>query len=634
MINLKNQLTDCPPAAVSRLGNESFVKMKAWRLIPEKASIVYFGYGLLKEANGRPLTQDETELLVKNSLLLTVDPDNPNRSNEEVEVFVDRQSDPMNMSLNGNQGSGRAFYHGCCFNLKGIGKTILATSGDPNHSNGRLDLVSALWEAICSNVIATNLQTGSASVLAVIDTGQQIRVPWRDGLYSGGSIIRIDTEGQLDRPTHAFFRNQPLSENELIEFATRLGRQDGEKFIERILHGCWSAGNVSMKGHFIDYDTVLALRNRAPQWSYRANWLSNFFGLEGDGQKKLLKAMSDHSINRDSISEKRLWQAFDHERYRQICHRLPDLLGFSNVEEAQALTSNSKDYFKLVDIFIELSSCMSPDFAATAPWHERNSELAIFDFSRFFRFFPIWLDGHEFNCDEAMRILKNPPLKPDSLAEMTADVEKHLRQFFCVESSREKRVAERKARWFVETLHSMMQKFRDRHADKWRRVMAKAWVANEERTYMNCRPGNDFLVALVQHLKAGKIDSSAFSAMIQLIINACDRIFRPGISEKHQTDTRIFLNGYTCLSVDESGFFSHQLHIFSGSVPENYETSQWEVNFKAEKHPCRAEKQGNQMVITGPEFSLNMLTDWLESSDPSFLANGKVFELQPVKRLN
>ncbi|MFZ5952785.1 MAG: hypothetical protein ACOYXC_18930 [Candidatus Rifleibacteriota bacterium] len=630
----KNQLIDCPPTAISRLGEKTFVRMKAWRLMPEKTSIVYFGYGLLKDAKGRTLTHDETELLVNSCLLLTVDPENPNRSNEEVEVFVDRQADPMNMSLNGNQGSGRAFYHGSCFNLKGIGKTVLATSGDPNHSNGRLDLVSALWEAICSNVIATNLQTGSAPVLAVIDTGQQIKVPWRDGLYPGGSIIRIDTDGQLDRPTHAFFRNQPISENEFLKFAANLGRQDGEKFIERILHGCWSAGNVSMNGHFIDYDTVLALRTRAPQWSYRANWLSNFFGLEGDGQKKLLKAMSDHPINRDAVSEKKLWQAFDQERYRQICKRMPDLMGFNNIDEVQSVTNNSNEYFKLVDTFIELSALMHPDFAATAPWHEHNSELAVFDFSRLFRFFPIWLDGHEFNCDEAMKLLKNPALRPGSLAEMTVDVEKHLKQFFCVESSHKKRATTRKARWFVDTLHSMMQKFRCRHPEKWRQLMVKAWVVNEDRTYINCRPGNDFLVALVQLLKADKIDSTAFAKMIQLIIKSCDRVFKPDIQKEHQTDIRIYLNGYTCRLVNKSGSFRHQMHIFSELVSESSETAKWEVNFNEEKYPCETKRQGECLVITGPQLSLSLLADWSKFSDLSFFADGQVFELLPVKRLN
>ena len=41
--------------------------------------------------------------------------------------FADRQSDPTGLALSGNQGSGRAYFFGKFFNIKGD-KTTLATS--------------------------------------------------------------------------------------------------------------------------------------------------------------------------------------------------------------------------------------------------------------------------------------------------------------------------------------------------------------------------------------------------------------------------------------------------------------------------------------------------------------------------
>jgi hypothetical protein len=209
--------------------------MHASKLEANQARIVFVRPGLLKNAEGKPMSADETREFVKNFLLLKLNYQNNQNEDHFQKVYVECQADPMQMSLNGNTGSGRAVYFGKHFNLKGIGKTILATSSDKNHSNGHLDLVSALWEAICANVISTNLKTGSAPVLAVIDTMQNIEVPWRRGNYPGGFIVRLDQNGELDRPTHLFFCNQPVSAEFFREFARNLGKQDAEKFIEQIL---------------------------------------------------------------------------------------------------------------------------------------------------------------------------------------------------------------------------------------------------------------------------------------------------------------------------------------------------------------------------------------------------------------
>ena len=58
---------------------------------------------------------------------------------------VDYQTCPLNISLNGNKGSGRAFFYKE-FNIKGD-KTVLATSTNEMYNNGFLNIEAGLKES-------------------------------------------------------------------------------------------------------------------------------------------------------------------------------------------------------------------------------------------------------------------------------------------------------------------------------------------------------------------------------------------------------------------------------------------------------------------------------------------------------
>jgi hypothetical protein len=377
------------PGAVRRLGESTFVTMEAFPVASTGAEILFVRRDLLELFLGKTLSEKEAHEFVRRYLLLTLDPKRAEPDSQPVVVHVDRQADPMNMSLTGNQGSGRAAYVGDRFNLKGLGKTVLATSKDPIHSDGILNLVGALWEMLCSNALQINCRTGTAPVLAVADLKKLRHIPWLKEPVPSGMIIRLDNHGELDRPTHLFYGNKPVSAQQFRHFARRLGMQDAEKFIERILHGGWSAGNISLDAHLIDYDTVFLLRGRAPQWSYRPNWLSDFFGLEGQGQKMLLEAMASHSINVDRISSGSLAAEFDTARQAQLEERFLDLIGIGQKEFSTHLSHLAPIVVTLAPEFERLALKTYPNFGASAPWDEENHRLSVYDFSRFFRFYPI-----------------------------------------------------------------------------------------------------------------------------------------------------------------------------------------------------------------------------------------------------
>lgn len=624
------------PDALARLGSNCFAEMFAGKLEEGQARIVFVQPGLLKNNAGKPMSTEEARQFVEKHLLLKLEYQNqPDKESSCKKVFVDRQADPMQMSLNGNSGSGRAVYYGKIFNLKGIGKTVLATSSDKNHSNGHLDLVSALWEAICANVISSNLKTGSAPVLAVIDTGELIEVPWRTGKYPGGFIVRLDQNGELDRPTHLFFRNEPVNADFFRQFARDLGKQDAEKFIERILHGCWSAGNISIHGHMIDYDTVFALRSRAPQWSYRPNWLSNFFGLEGGGQKKLLKAMVNHHFNSEKIRCQEVYRIFDRSKKEHLELRFLDLIGLNPQQAANGLPISPKEYEQMVADFSELAMKMFPNFKATAPWNEENQDLAVFDFSRMFRFFPICFEQNFGNFETAMGLLRNYSKKfaESKVDGMTESIEKILRKNHTVSSIEQLQELETKARIFIEGYCRILDYFRKNDHELWQKMVLQAYRINEERTYMNCRPGNDTLVALVQHLQAGNLSAQQFSDRIQTIILACDRRQVKYLKNYFIADIKIFIEGFTANLLCEDLSFKPCLALFDRKVLANPAPDHWQITINGQKNECFLDKIDSLTLVIGPALPFSELLPARDSAETAFSLNGKRFQLSPIERI-
>ncbi|MFZ2956978.1 MAG: hypothetical protein WA705_08825 [Candidatus Ozemobacteraceae bacterium] len=131
------------PGAVERLGLSTFAVMDAYPIDPARVEVVYVQTAILSEYLGKPLDDKQAKAFVQQHLLLSLDPKEGIPGATPVKVYADRQADPLNISLVGNSGSGRAVYAGDRFNVKGIGKTVLATSKDPLRSNGILDLASS-----------------------------------------------------------------------------------------------------------------------------------------------------------------------------------------------------------------------------------------------------------------------------------------------------------------------------------------------------------------------------------------------------------------------------------------------------------------------------------------------------------
>ena len=55
-----------------------------------------------------------------------------------------------------------------------------------------------------------------------------------------------------------------------------MGILEGNKFIDRFLHGAWSLGNISIEGNIIDLDTSFYTTGRQPQWCFTNKYKTNF----------------------------------------------------------------------------------------------------------------------------------------------------------------------------------------------------------------------------------------------------------------------------------------------------------------------------------------------------------------------
>lgn len=638
------------PSAVTRLGTSTFVVMDAYPVDPKRAKTLFVHEDLQQLMLGTAAGGDRPTGFVERNLLLSLDPKDAASGATPLRVYVDRQADPMNMSLTGNLGSGRAAYVGDRFNLKGIGKTVLATSKDPLHSNGVVDMVSALWEMICANALQTNIRTGTSPVLSVIDNDKRVHVEWVDQKVPGGIIVRLTDHGELDRPTHLFHRNQPVKAEQLRYMARRYGMQDAEKFIERILHGGWSAGNISIDGHLIDYETVFAVRGRAPQWSYRPNWLSDFFGLEGLGQKELLTALAKHSINVEGVAPTELHRLFDKARKSWLERRFPDLLGVNPREFLPRRLEFYRTVSSLVRQFERLSMKMYPHFAATSPWDQDNAGLSVYDLSRFFRYYPILRRTGKVDEKTALRLLKNPLGKNVWSVEteeygMPGDIEAALLKDFVVSSPGQVEKLDREALAFIREFDGFLTALWEAFPESIEAMCRRAYVVNEERTYMNSRPGNDTLIALVEWYGDGRLKPEGFSEILHLILEACDRIPRYDARQRCQTDMKLYQNAYVSNLVQPDGV-SYQPRLTLLGAPlvsgegaavlneladrQGTQHSLWSVEIEGTRHPCTIEREKNRVHIIGPVLPLARLIN--EAGAPLFSRDGTSFPLKPIVR--
>jgi hypothetical protein len=273
------------PAAIKRLGKEIFVSQPVKKIPFKDCNVIYIDQDFKKEllSNG---VKKVDKYIIENFAYTICD-----EKEKEFNLFADLQADSTDIALSGNLGSGRACYFGKKYNIKGIGRTSLARA-DPTsqHGNGRLDLITALREAIMSRYIWQNFSTKTSRTIAVISIPSFTKYSWSNKPLQNALLIREDN-GNLDRISHAAYHslNRKI---DITSLSRKCGIFDADLFFHQVLHGAWSIGNITLSGNWLDMESTSFVKERGPYCNITEKYISNIFGWEGIGA---IKALSEYS---------------------------------------------------------------------------------------------------------------------------------------------------------------------------------------------------------------------------------------------------------------------------------------------------------------------------------------------------
>ncbi len=328
-------------------------------------------------------------------------------------AYVDRQSDPLDLSLSGNLGSGRAYYCGAHFNIKGE-RTPLATAKEKKFSDGFVEMERAMWETLVANGLQGSITTGLNEVLAIIDMNDTCSVGWRDHPVKRAKVIRLD-DGCLDRVTHVFHQPRPLPAQELRNVARCYGQLEADKFCARIVHGTWSPGNISLGGHLIDFDTVCATKGRAPTYSSTRWYHQNRFGFEKGGQTTILQALAkDNSINVDAVRGDDLADELERTLSKHLAYGFIALMGFDSAPALYDCYADDVD--AVCALWQELARNGYDCPPAYILKDTRANHLHVFDTAAFMAAYPLLLRHKAYNHSEALALMRDEATGEEILA--------------------------------------------------------------------------------------------------------------------------------------------------------------------------------------------------------------------------
>lgn len=380
----------------------------------ENYNVVYINSKLYEEIFNEEYEWKTAKQKISEMFSITLD---EKKSNKQLvgKAYSDKQLDPTGMALSGNLGSGRAYFYGSNFNIKGD-KTKLATSPKSIYSNGKYALSATIKETVIANILAKDFAIPTFETLAILETKE--RFDFLDEYMDSDDIIRAETynlpcsieirvnkEKELYRISNSLINKDEYIMEELEDFCKKLAKIEANKFCDRFLHGSWSVGNISTDGNLIDFDTATFVKGRFPQYSNTNKYKSNYFGYELIGQKLMIKSILDNS-NIENITEvqNRLEDIMNKEYERNMKIKFCDLLGLD-------YNLHYKKYSKYIDNlsrkFNVLSRKFLPNYYETNVVEDNRDITYLFDFSRFFQKYLIYKKENKNNMLLGMKLLLN-----------------------------------------------------------------------------------------------------------------------------------------------------------------------------------------------------------------------------------
>ena len=492
----------------------------------EKYNVVYINPKLYEEIFKEEYEWEKASRQISEMFSITLDEE---KSNKQIigKAFVDKQLDPTGIALSGNLGSGRAYFYGSEFNIKGD-KTKLATSEKSTYSNGKYALSATIKETVISNILADDFVIPTFESLAILETKE--RFDFIDEYMDSDDIIREETYNlpcsieirvnknkELYRISNSLINKDTIILKNLEDFCGKLAKIEANKFCDRFLHGAWSAGNISTEGNLIDFDTATFVKGRFPQYSNTNKYKSNYFGYELLGQKLMIKnIVENEKIENANEVQKHLEDLMDKQYSENMKIRFCDLIGLD-------YNLHYEKYSKYIDDLCEKFNILSrkflPNYYETNVAEDNGDITYIFDFSKFFQNYLIEKEKHGINKLFGLKLLFN---QAESIAyEKVGMIKEKVDEFFSQNLVEEKNMNNLmiNAMDFIEEYDELFTKVSEENDLS--NIKLKQYTINADRNYLY---GNGNIYGELSYLyETQKIDSKTLNKIINALIKTNKR---------------------------------------------------------------------------------------------------------------
>lgn len=474
---------------------------------------------------------------------VTLDINESNKAKVKGKAYVDKQYDPLNIALNGNIGSGRAYYYEKCFNIKGD-KTLLATSKNKKYSNGKLSLPHAIRECITSNILTDDFIYPSFETLAILYKKEKYNFSKKviqddsivefDNELPCALIIRVNTDKKFYRFTNAFSNKDRFSKEDLIEMSQKIGKLEANKFIDRFLHGSWSGGNLSLDMNLIDFDGAFFVKGRHPQYSVTPWHKNNYFGNELLGQMAVIKSIVDNGNISESVNFDELENIMKKSYDENIVIRFCDLIGIDYEHHYQEYKEKID---KLAFKFNELSRKFLPNYSELSISEDYCNSTFLFDFSNFFRFYLIKKQEKEYTDFDGLMLISNKTVHIEETFD--EEISGNIKEFFNNDIINNEQLSNKMLKEIINFVKEYDELFNEiTKKESFEDAMIKSYIVNEDRNYLY---GNYDLADI---LTKEYVDEEFSEEDINLIINHVIELNKRNYDFNNQNEFRTNLMIY------------------------------------------------------------------------------------------
>lgn len=553
---------------------------------PQRYTPVYINKELYEILFNKPYIEDVAFKEISELFSITLD---KSIGLSQIDIgFSDIQKDPMNISLSGNLGSGRAYFYKEKFNIKGD-KTSLATSKNNIYSNGKFSLSASIRETIISNVISKDFHIPSFQTLAILDTGNTYDFVSeylgendviKQEVFNMTNVleVRVNFDKELYRISNAISNGDDFTSKELYGIADKFALNESDKFINRFLHGSWSVGNISTNANQIDFDTSSFVIGRHPQYSNTNKYKASYFGYESLGCEMLLNVIYDSIFSdKQSLIKSQLIDFFQRKYNDYLLIGFMELIGLNYNDD---YVSNKNEIDVLFNLFMKMAKKFYPNYYDLNVNEERCDNSFIYNFSRFFQFY-LSKPTNEDSLLFGLRLLMNDSklIEYENIGFVKDKVDSFFREDIIEQDDTSRVLSE--AINFIKLFDQFIKKISLNHnLDE---IKYKMFIVNDNRTLL-CSNSNTYGMLSDMYMN-GLINNKDLNKIIEMVIRTnCrklksqryDYCFNLNIYDNfmsyivlNKTHYKVVIIPYSSLSIEYAKVFVNGIDYMCSHIEEN-----------------------------------------------------------------